>query len=108
MNEPGAWSPSLLSTPDTEGAASFYDVARDGLLRLTAHESGVAGMTAGDGQANWSVDFWTEDADATAETAKELGGSVVAGPFDTPVGRTAVVADREGAVFSVSTVAAAI
>jgi hypothetical protein len=30
VNEPGAWSPSLLSTPDTEGAASFYDVARDG------------------------------------------------------------------------------
>ena len=67
----------------------------------------VAVMTAADGQANWSVDFWTKDADATAETAKQLGGSVVAGPFDTPVGRTAVLADPEGAVFSVSTVAAA-
>jgi uncharacterized protein len=128
VNEPGAWSISLLSTPDTEGAASFYRAVFGWnteafgsdftMFRLPGFAGGepqqpvprdvVAGMTAGDGQANWSVDFWTEDADATAETAKELGGSVVTGPFDTPVGRTAVVADLEGAAFSVSTVAAAI
>ena len=127
VNEPGAWSMSLLSTPDTEGALSFYRAVFGWtteafgsdftMFRLPGFMGGepqqpvprdvVAVMTAADGQANWSVDFWTKDADATAETAKQLGGSVVAGPFDTPVGRTAVLADPEGAVFSVSTVAAA-
>jgi uncharacterized protein len=31
----------------------------------------------------------------------ELGGSVLAGPFDTPVGRIAVAADPQGSVFSI-------
>jgi predicted enzyme related to lactoylglutathione lyase len=32
--------------------------------------------------------FQVEDTDATIEKAKEQGGRVVSGPFDTPVGRT--------------------
>jgi len=33
--------------------------------------------------------------------AGELGGSVVVPQFDTPVGRMAVIADPQGAVFSI-------
>jgi uncharacterized protein len=51
---------------------------------------------------HWSVDFWVDDADATAEKAAELGGKVIAPPFDTPGFRQAVLADPEGASFSVS------
>jgi predicted enzyme related to lactoylglutathione lyase len=50
---------------------------------------------------HWHVYFGTDDADATAAKAAELGGSVVAPPFDTPVGRMAVLRDPQGAMFSI-------
>jgi predicted enzyme related to lactoylglutathione lyase len=61
-------------------------------------------MSPTDTSANWSVDFWVDDVDATADKAVELGGRVMEPPFDTPAGRTAVLADPQGAVFSVSKV----
>ena len=51
--------------------------------------------------SHWHVYFGTEDADATAAKAAELGGSVIVAPFDTPVGRIAVLSDPQGAMFSV-------
>jgi predicted enzyme related to lactoylglutathione lyase len=51
--------------------------------------------------SHWHVYFGTADADATAAKAAELGGSVVVPPFDTPVGRIAVLSDPQGAMFSV-------
>jgi uncharacterized protein len=50
---------------------------------------------------HWHVYFAVDDADATAAKATELGGSVVVAPFDSPVGRMAVLADPQGAVFSI-------
>jgi predicted enzyme related to lactoylglutathione lyase len=51
---------------------------------------------------HWSVDFWVDDADAAAERAARLGGNVIVPPYDTPGFRSAVLADTQGAVFSVS------
>jgi hypothetical protein len=51
---------------------------------------------------HWSVDFWVHDADVVADKAAKLDGRTVARPFGTSVGRTAVLADPQGAVFSVS------
>ena len=51
----------------------------------------------------WVVNFWVENADAIAAAAHGLGGTVVAGPFDTAISRDAVIVDPSGAVFSVST-----
>jgi uncharacterized protein len=51
---------------------------------------------------HWNVNFRVADADAIAARAVELGGSLVAGPFDTPGFRNAIVADPQGAVFSIS------
>jgi hypothetical protein len=51
--------------------------------------------------SHWHVYFGTDDADATAAKAVELGGSIVVPPFDTPVGRIAVLSDPQGAMFSV-------
>jgi predicted enzyme related to lactoylglutathione lyase len=59
-------------------------------------------MGPSDNQPTWMLDFWVHDADAAAATARQLGGAVVAAPFDAPPFRSAVLADREGAVFSVS------
>jgi uncharacterized protein len=50
----------------------------------------------------WSVTFATDDADATAAKAKELGGKVIAPPFDAPWVRMTVLADPQGATFIAS------
>ena len=55
-------------------------------------------------RARWDIDFWVDDTDATAARAAELGGTVLAGPFDMPIGRRAVLADPQGATFSISRV----
>ena len=52
----------------------------------------------------WAVDFWVDDVDATAGRADELGGSVLQAAQDGPVGRTAILADPQGASFSISRV----
>ena len=51
--------------------------------------------------AHWMVYFEVDDADAVAAKAEELGGSVNAGPFDSGVGRMAVISDPHGGVFSI-------
>jgi predicted enzyme related to lactoylglutathione lyase len=52
--------------------------------------------------AQWGVTFAVEDADATAESAYELGGRVVVPPFDAPWVRMTVIADPQGATFTAS------
>jgi predicted enzyme related to lactoylglutathione lyase len=58
--------------------------------------------------AHWSVTFATDDADATAMKATELGGTVLVPPFDAPWStatytiRLTVIADPYGATFSAS------
>jgi predicted enzyme related to lactoylglutathione lyase len=132
VNEPSAWSMSLLHTTDPESAKAFYGAAfgwepepfgaagaQITLWRLPGYLGGeplqpvprdvVAGMIPSGGdsspsavQPHWSVDFWVDDADATAEHATRLGGNVVVPPYDTPGFRSAVLADPRGAMFSVS------
>jgi predicted enzyme related to lactoylglutathione lyase len=46
---------------------------------------------------HWSVTFATDDADATAAKATELGGTVVVPPFDAPWVRMTLIADPGGA-----------
>jgi uncharacterized protein len=58
--------------------------------------------------AHWSVTFATDDADATAAKATELGGKVIVPPFDAPWStatytiRMTVIGDPQGATFSAS------
>ena len=51
---------------------------------------------------HWSVTFGIDDADAAAAKITELGGDVVAGPFDAPWSRLAVIRDPQGATFIAS------
>jgi uncharacterized protein len=122
VNERGAWAISSLSTPDPEGANAFYGavfgwtVESFGpatLYRLPGYVGGeptqpvsrevIAAMAPGE-QAAWMPNFWVPDADAAAETAERLGGSVISPPTDDGVGRTTILADPAGAVFSASKV----
>ncbi|WP_455351155.1 VOC family protein [Streptomyces sp. SYSU K217416] len=50
--------------------------------------------------AHFLVYFNVDDCDASVATVQRLGGRVTAGPFDTPYGRIAVVADNQSAVFA--------
>ena len=127
VNEPGAWAMSVLLTDDPEPAKAFYGAvfgwdaepfsmgdSEGTLWRLPGYVGGeaeqpvprdvVGAMAPAFGRpSGWVVNFWVEDADATAAAAPDLGGTVVAGPFDTAISRDAVIADPAGAVFSVST-----
>jgi uncharacterized protein len=123
INEPGAWAMSLLATPDPDAAAALYGAVFGWqtesfgpatMFRLPGFVGGepqqpvprdvVAVMAPAFGRpAQWTVNFWVDDADATAARAPDLGGKVLAGPFDTAISRDAVIADPAGAVFSVST-----
>ena len=51
---------------------------------------------------HWSVTFAVDDADAAAEKASELGGKVLAPPFDAPWVRMTVLSDPAGATFIAS------
>jgi predicted enzyme related to lactoylglutathione lyase len=56
----------------------------------------------GEGPANWSVTFTVEDADASAARTTELGGTVLAEPFDVPWQRITVIRDPQGATLTLS------
>jgi predicted enzyme related to lactoylglutathione lyase len=51
---------------------------------------------------HWGVTFAVDDADAIATKATELGGKVVAPPFDAPWVRMTVIADPQAATFTAS------
>ena len=95
--------------PQPAQAAAFYTELfgwqadpRDDHLVCTLRGRDVAGFVRGD-DAAWRTNVWVDSADDTAERATAAGGSVVTAPFELPgVGRTAVLADPAGAVFSVS------
>lgn len=75
--------------------------APEGFIDVVASLNPIA---ADDAQtpAHWSVAFAVDDADAAAAKAKELGGEIVAGPFDAPWVRMAVIKDPQGATFVAS------
>lgn len=105
-----------LSTSDIPAAASFYAAlfgwrcATDprpeagGYTMARLGEAAVAALTPGrqPGQsAAWTVSFSTRDADAVASKVTSAGGNLLAGPTDVfEMGRFALLADPEGAVFS--------
>jgi uncharacterized protein len=116
---------STLQTPDREGAEAFYGAVFGwqaelfgppeggfAVWRLPGYVGGepeqpvprdvVAATAPGGDQPTWMLDFWVHDADETAGNARQLGGAVISGPFDVPTFRSAVLADPEGAAFSVS------
>jgi predicted enzyme related to lactoylglutathione lyase len=129
VSEPGAWAMSHLQTPDPEPAVAFYgalfgwttETFGEGegavtMFRLPGYVGGepdqpvsrevVATMGAGGeaSPAQWTANFWVHDVDAAAAKAAELGGTALVPPFDTPIARTAVLADPHGASFAINNV----
>jgi predicted enzyme related to lactoylglutathione lyase len=119
VNEPATPVWHECVTRDLEGSKRFYatvlgwdytamDPEQDYQL-CTVSGRPVCGMMPANADApadipsQWIVYFGVSDTDATARRATELGGAVLVEPFDTPVGRSAVLRDNTGATFSVIT-----
>ena len=86
----------------------YGDLSADGYdnatLKLNGTEVGGIGETGSsapaDEPAHWSTYFGAADTDAAARAASAAGGRVIQPPRDSPYGRIAVVADDQGATFS--------
>jgi predicted enzyme related to lactoylglutathione lyase len=119
VNEAGSLNWNELHTRDLEAAQAFYSAVFgwtiderdfDGMTYTIwqVDDHGVGGgMQMGDQSPpdeapNWAVYFSVDDADASANTATELGATVTMGPIDIPnVGRFAGLTDPQGASFSI-------
>jgi uncharacterized protein len=123
VNEPSTWTMSALSTPDPAKVAEFYrnvfgwepeEFGPITMWRLPGYVGGeptqpvardvIAVAQPSDDTPRWNVDFRIDDADRAARAVVEGGGAVIAEPADqqfVPF-RQAVLADPDGAVFTVS------
>ena len=132
VNEHGSLNFNGLATRDPERAARFYEAvfgwqvlelgagrmwalpgygdhleqmtqmgAPDGFIDVVAQLNAIAADDSGT-PTHWSVTFAVDDAEAAAAQARELGGDVLAGPFDAPWTRVAVLKDPQGATFVAS------
>jgi predicted enzyme related to lactoylglutathione lyase len=110
VNDAGCMVWNELATPDPARARDFFGR----LLGWTVEpeESGY-GVIKNNGALNggirppqdgepthWLVYFTVASLDDTIKTIRETGGSVIAGPMTTPVGRVAAVRDPQGAAFA--------
>ena len=123
LNEPSAWAMSALHTPDPARAQDFYRAVFGWepepfgpiwMFRRPGYVGGepeqpvprdvVAMMFPGDGAARWRPDFWIADVDRAAATVDRRGGVVVEPPAEVPGApfKSSVVADPDGAAFSIS------
>jgi predicted enzyme related to lactoylglutathione lyase len=84
-------TPGVRARTAELGAAGFEDVVA-AITRIPVDDR--------DTEAHWSVTFSTDDADATAARAAELGGEVVSPPVDAPYSRVTELRDAAGARFA--------
>jgi uncharacterized protein len=119
---PGTFIWADLATSDQDAAKTFYaglfaweaddmPVGDDGVVYSMQRRDGhfVAAIAPQQEEQRvagvpplWNSYVSVESADAAAERAAELGGTVHAGPFDVvDAGRMAVISDPQGAIFMV-------
>jgi hypothetical protein len=85
------------STPGLRDQMAQMD-APDGFIDVVAALNPIADDDTAT-PAHWSVTFAVDDVHAAAAQVPALGGVVVAGPFDAPWTRLAVIQDPQGATF---------
>ena len=121
VNEPNSYSWSELATSDVDGSKKFYGAVfgwghqsygeaegpMGGYTEWKIGDRSIGGMMPRPPQLPaevpdyWGVYFAVADIDATAAKVKELGGAVHVGPMAIEPGIFAMVADPQGAMFSV-------
>jgi hypothetical protein len=115
VNQPGSLTWNDLVTPDPEAAARFYgelfgwtfmDIPDSGgyrVIRNGERANGGIPPRHGDGPPAWLPYFGHPDVDAATARIGELGGRTLAPAMDIGMGRIAVAADPQGAVFALWT-----
>jgi predicted enzyme related to lactoylglutathione lyase len=117
VNEPASPVWHELGTRDLDAAKDFYTALAgwdyapmDGpntYLLCQVNGRPVCGMMPlsdempAETPSHWMAYFGVSDTDTSARRVTELGGAIIVEPFDTPVGRAAVVRDSTGATFSI-------
>jgi hypothetical protein len=113
-SENGAFCWADLSTPDANVAAEFYaklfgwkiDFGKDDYAHILNQGDYIGGIPPAAHRQpgvppHWLLYFQTDDCDASTARAKELGAKIYMGPMTVEkVGRMTVLADPQGAVFS--------
>jgi len=124
LGEPGTLCWTELITRDPKSAVSFYSrlfgwsskLGTDGggeyheMSNGSQPQGGIMALRPemGDMPPAWTPYFAVDDCEATAKKATQLGGRVFMKPTDIPkVGRFAVLADPQGAVFDIIKIARA-
>ena len=121
VNQPGGLAWEDLRSADPVAAKAFYAGVFGYETRLlsehmpdyeTFHRAGEEGPLGGMGglmgqdmPSHWLVYFSVADIDAAVTTVAEMGGTVMAPPFETPFGRMAPVLDPSGAAFMLTSAA---
>lgn len=119
VNTPGSFCWNELNTRDLDGARDFFhellgwtyednsdSPAPYAIIQNDSHDNGgILQMNEewSEVPPHWMVYFASQDVDADVHRLQDLGGTLHHGPFDTEVGRIAVVADPQGAVFHLIT-----
>ncbi|NYJ01658.1 hypothetical protein HNR19_002356 [Nocardioides thalensis] len=124
-NEPGSYNWNEVHSRDLDAAKEFYASAFGYTYDDMSGEQGpyfgfkvpggdepVGGMGPADmlpegAPSIWLAWFSVEDCDASVAKVQELGGSVLAEPFDTPFGRMSVVTGAQGEAFGMISAPAA-
>ncbi len=107
-----------LSTPDAKRATDFYsglfgwqimadEKDKSGYLHIKNGEQFIGGVPPAAHRQpgvppHWLAYFWVDDVDASAAKAKQLGAKLYVAPMTIEnVGRMAVIADPQGAMFAI-------
>lgn len=117
VDEPGAFCWNELATRELDASKRFYTELfgwklstqpmggtsytvienagkmNGGMIEMTDEWEGIP--------AHWMAYFWVEDVDASVKRIEASGGQVRVPPTDIEVGRFSVVADPQGATFTV-------
>lgn len=114
VNTPGSLTWNELASVDPDASADFYrELFGWKIEPFEGMQMTYLGIQNSEGQSNggiraameneptyWLVYFGTDDADAGAAKAGELGATVLAPPMDIGVGKIAVLQDPQGGVFA--------
>ena len=110
VNDPGCMVWNELASPDPPRARDFFaellgwaiepEESGYGIIKLgSSINGGIRPLQDGE-PSHWLVYFTVESCDDAIASITEGGGSLIAGPMKTPVGRVVVVSDPQGAAFA--------
>lgn len=110
VNDPGCMVWNELASPDPSRARDFFaellgwtvepEESGYGVIKSNGALNGGIRPPQNGEPTHWLVYFTTASCDDTIKAIREAGGSVIAGPMSTPVGRVAAVSDPQGAAFA--------